>query len=526
MKKLSWKILLTCLFALIVAFCGCGTYTPAQNSSGGGSTSSSGGFVPEVKPEDENLFTVHLVYEGKQYLPSETIGMEAFWTDGFQHHRASFEEDGVARIDGLDGDYRLTLSTVPEGFAYDPSAYVATNDDKHIVVELFKITKTVGKGSGLYSCIALNKTGVYEAEITSEKHIVYYQFSPRTNGTYSVESWVDVTENMVNPKLDIYTGSFAAKYYQYTMDEGGVCSTYTKNCKYLVNITDDEVGGSFTFGLKAEVKSSYPQKVWFAVKRDGGFDREDRQSRFVVPTEDFSGKRELYGDHEYDPSRYQLTTPEINKSGAWQYDGSMFGLNEEDGWYHLKNEATGKFDGPILYAYITLPCQFFETPFSTIEYAGNKALTLPPKKNKNGEEESKFSDNYKLFIEGKAASSNVAFCVNAPLNQEYCPCHPPYTGGFCLEGCVTCHAQCTTLPQGIYDAMTSGDGGYADWTNSDGLYPVTAELKEFLYRYSTSQLLFMDGGGWCEGPDNLSGKEVDSTEADQWLFACAYYKPI
>ncbi len=518
MRKIRLQFLVSCLLASVFTLSACGTYTPAQNSGGNSSSSNSSGITPEVDPEDENLFTVHLVYNDKAYKP--TVAMEAFWTDGFSYNRASFEEDGVARIGGLDGDYRVTLSNVPEGFAYDPSAYVATNDNKHVTIELFSIKKTVGKGNDLYSPILLNATGVYEATITSIDQIIYYRYDPTQAGTYSFESWVDVTENMVNPKIDIYRGTFAAWYPdKMNVDSGGVESTYTKNFKYEVQVAAEQIGNNFLFGLKAEVTSSYPQKIWFALKRDGGFERDKGTSVYVVPAEDFSGKYEKYGRFENDGT-YTLTTPEVYRNGAWQYDGSMFKLNEEDGWYHVYDQETDTY-GEILYAHIVTPCQFYDaaSAFNAIEYAGNKVLTL-----KSLDKESTVADNFKLFIEGKDASSMGAFCVRHPLNQQYCPCHAPYAGGFCLVDCPTCHAECNTLPSDVYYAMTEGDGGYADWCNTDGLYPVTPELKDFLYRFSTSQLLFMDGAGWCESEGNLSGKQVDSKEEDQWLFACAYYK--
>jgi len=143
MKNTMRKIVLVCLLLCTLLLSACGTYTPAGNGGNGGSGGTSGGGngggTIIVDPDDEDLFTVHLVYDGKKYVP--TIAMEAFWTDGFSYHRAPFEKDGVARVDGLDGDYRVTLSNVPEGFAYDPSAYVATNDGRHITIELYKIQR-------------------------------------------------------------------------------------------------------------------------------------------------------------------------------------------------------------------------------------------------------------------------------------------------------------------------------------------------------------------------------------------------
>jgi hypothetical protein len=66
-------------------------------------------------------------------------------------------------------------------------------------------------------------------------------------------------------------------------------------------------------------------------------------------------------------------------------------------------------------------------------------------------------------------------------------------------------------------------GGYADYTNSDGVYAVTEELKHFLQSYSTSQRMFADGNGWVEENPTI---KVDASEEDQWLFACGYYMPI
>ena len=62
--------------------------------------------------------------------------------------------------------------------------------------------------------------------------------------------------------------------------------------------------------------------------------------------------------------------------------------------------------------------------------------------------------------------------------------------------------------------------GYGDICNADGVCAVTQELKEFLQKYSTSQLLFFDGNGYVETNPDIS---VYAAEDDQWLFACGYY---
>ena len=66
-----------------------------------------------------------------------------------------------------------------------------------------------------------------------------------------------------------------------------------------------------------------------------------------------------------------------------------------------------------------------------------------------------------------------------------------------------------------------GLAGYASYTNSDGVYAVTEELKHFLQSFSISQRMFADGNGWVE--ENPTVK-VDAREEDQWLFACGYHE--
>ena len=63
--------------------------------------------------------------------------------------------------------------------------------------------------------------------------------------------------------------------------------------------------------------------------------------------------------------------------------------------------------------------------------------------------------------------------------------------------------------------------GYADLVNSDGVAPVTPELKEFLQMYvSNSGFFFADGEGSIETDEEYP---IDSYEDAQWLFACGYY---
>ena len=189
----------------------------------------------------------------------------------------------------------------------------------------------------------------------------------------------------------------------------------------------------------------------------------------------------------------------IDKDGVLYY-------GEGDNFYHFYDAENGTW-GEILYAYVSQACRFIDKAFNTIEYEGNKFLTV-----------NAGTQNYKFFIEGFASLSNGAWCVNFPDNNAICPCFEMGNcQGACAHGCLNCHPQCTNVPQELLDSQ----GGYSDYTNQDGVYGVTAELKEFLQQYSTSQLLFCDGNGWVESNPDI---KIYSNEEDQWLFACGYYE--
>lgn len=416
-------------------------------------------------------FTVSLTLDGEAFIPEEDEAIFVQWTDGFAYHSAKME-GGVASVSGLDGDYRVTLTTVPDGYAYNPNIYTATNDERDIEIELHQIKKTRGTGANLYqNIITLTTTGVYSTEIKRASQKVYYQFRPTASGTYTVESWIDVTENNVNPTADIYYGTFAAKFFGYTQDDGGAASTYTKNFVYTFEVDASNIGSVYTFGLKiSEISGKYPQKVVFAVKKDGEFERPKTDYTMVIPTYEF--EREA----EYDSRLYTYKEAYTMKGGVRVYDGSKIGFNDELGCYCLFNEETGRYDGPIIYAKITLPTQYIDRSLAGIEL-DNNALKVSA------------TEDYSLFIKGWAEIVGEGDVWLESLTDEQ-------------------YRLYSVLPQAQ---------GYATYCNSDGVYRVTEELKDFLQKFSISQLYFRDGDGWVEQFG------VFASEEDQWLFACGYY---
>ena len=497
-KRIQKTTALFILLAVILsAFAGCGgVYQGIEPVPTGTPSSSnpSGSVAPGPNVSGEP-FTVMIIFEEEIF--TETQGIEVQWADGMSIHRAAFDEtDHIAKITGLDGDYKVTLHGLPSGYTYDANVYTATNNKRNIQIEIFEHISTRGSGTSLYGSdvIKLNRLGAYTANIKKnnkgESTTVYYEFSPSRAGTYIVDTIVDITANEINPSLDIYNGSSAYKTYSHTIDSGASEAEYTRNARYIMEVDAKNVGGVYTFGVTATHKDGvYPIAVTFVVRFAGEYENPNyKKDRTVIIPDQEALKKRGYIDESYINGR--LTYPEVKVSdGVYVFDGSMFALNPEDGVYHLVDE-NGEPNGPILFAKLRRRHRFFadykeqEVAFDSygtygvicVEDPGNASLQAL----ENGKE------NYKLFIQGGDACGGV-------------------------EGMEA------------YLAYK----GYGDYvTNSEGVYPVTEELKEFLQKFSISQRYFNDGNGWAETTaEGDLGYRIYSSEQDQWLFACCYYLP-
>ena len=519
--KRSFKMWICLLLVCSFVLTGCGEFKPAieaphKNSTETQAPDSSSG--SDTEPNDQDApFTVMLSFEGETYIPSAETPIYVHWNDGFSFHKAQIGTDGVAQMTGLDGDYQVTLSDIPDGYAYNPSAYVATNNKRNVTIELYRLVSTTGKGASLYNCIPLRYTGLYRVELEDAKDEIFFEFAPPESGTYSVISWVDTTANEINPMANYYGANAFFKQLQFVADDGGAESSYTKNFKLDVQIADEMIGNggqvTFSFGIQATSKNGeYPAEVYFAIMLDGEFSLNTVTAPLICPQEDLH----LMHAPEYDPNIYKFVGAEVSKTvggnTASVFDGTRYKLwtreNGVDGFYHVYDEteyaATGGY-GPVLYAYISQPCRFLDAAFTGIEMRGNKALTVHGK------------ENYKLFIEGFGALLVDPPGDNGPyFCTTNCPCRNNGTCiGACTEACTNCHPDCRRCPEEAMGAL-----GYGNICNSDGVCAVTQELKEFLQKYSTSQLLFFDGNGFVETHPDIS---VYAAEDDQWLFACGYY---
>ncbi len=490
----------------------------------GGGNSGGGYNQPEMDDDPTNDFTVTLHANGQPYSPR--MEMYARWSDGFSVHTAPIDKNGVARIDGLDGDYRVTLSAVPNEYTYDPNTHIATNDNRNIILDLYTLNRLSGGGTGMYDCYQFSKTGVYSAVINSPDDAIFFQYAPDGSGTYSIESWADTTADNINPYIDVYIGSIAWKQYIYTTDDGGTMGSYTINFVHVVQIAKENIssGGQavYTFAIKADSKNNkYPVTITFAVKRDGEFELGGVDNisgnEMVIPVFDFSNYN--VEDHNYDSSQYKVVYPEYLYNGNIKvFDESRFKVWETskggDGLYHVYDKtAYPDTDGygPILYANITSANRFLDKSFTRIEYNAN---------NENINSALRIGNrNYKHFIEGYTFLSTFGnINGGAYYCNTTCACHDAnvkVTDWACVQGCTKCDADCRKIP-----AELVGHEGYRAYVNDAGKVAVTPELKEFLQGYASKENFFWDGQG------SLEKRGYQAVGESGWLFGCSYYEKI
>lgn len=517
-KILSLLLILVLIFSLLA----CGEYRPPveddsdKNENVEPDSGTEGGGQTGTEERGEP-FVATVMLNGKPYTPPEfsddSLSVKVRWTDGKTYHTSVLGKDGRAECYGLDGEYSVTLVNLPTNYTYNPNVYTVNNDSRDVIIELLTISSAIGDGTDVYNCIGLSGPGVYRAKMDRDGQEIFYEFEPTKPGTYCIESMMDISAGMYNPIVDIYAGSFAYKVRERRIDGGGASSGYTTNFRYVVEIDEAFIGNVFTFAVLLEGKDAvYPTNVDFAITYEGGYNYDWIVSGFVFPEfiPNNSTYSTWYSDYlsylaedrvRFGDANYNIASVRID--GKNVFDQQYFKLNPDDGYYHVfdavKYAEYGGW-GPIIYANITIPTPFIDTAFNTVEYVGNKALTV-----------SGGTENYKLFIEGYSRlvqADSSYFCIGS------CQCLPD-NGGMCPieDNCKKCTDDCRHI-----NARYEGQRGYADIA-IEGRCPVTEELKSFLQKYSVNQKLFSDGNGWAEQHE----PRYDAYEDSQWLFACGYY---
>jgi len=405
----------------------------------------------EASNSSENLNAVYrtcLTLDGKVFIPTSDITV--IWENDRYTKSMVIGNDGYASTNELDGDFNVHLLNLPDGYSYNPNIYKVDNDNPYCEIELIPLLEPKsGTGADNYDKVyKMSKVGTYRATFKNSKvTTVYFEFAPTEAGIYSVESLVDCYEDMVNPGVEIYTGSSAYKRLMETKDSGGtyIKGGFTKNFKWEDEFDQSNIavggGAVIAFGITAESKTGeYPLHIDFTLKYVDYYEYDKINRKTMV------AKEANFKTPDYDKTKYSLVNTDGGSGNYYEsagsnklilLDGSKYAYDPEDGYYRLYDSKTKTY-GERMVAYITKPCPYYEESLNKIESHGNKNLTV-----ESG------TENYKTFIEED----------------------------------------------------------YAAACNSDGVCYVTKELKEFLQKFSVSQRLFMDGYGVIEDMGRYAKEE-------------------
>lgn len=492
MKIKKSLIVLLCVIMCVVLFACDGVYTPGNlpsgNPDGNNGGNDDGSYTPD-DDTDEDVFTVQLINNKGEKLPAnpEYAKINAIWTNvessNGAYVTAAFDKTGKATVKGLDGDYTVTLSSLPDDYTYNPNIYIATSNNPHVEIVMYKllnISDPKCTGSNWLSdvCELGDGIGAYRAVLTEENFEsgIRFRFQPNYQGTYSVTSMIDTTVNKVNPYLDFHSGNaggFINPTPRATQDGGGAENTYTKNFCYKISLDSRTVGAPYFFRIYATTldKNVFPVTVDFILDRDGEVETVNKyQHTEVVAKHDFNAAAaDAFAGT--DGKTFKYYADYLDNNGV--LDGQYVEYLESEGYYYItktkvRNIATGNYDLKNLDTPIRLYASINRNEISDEGFTGG---------------------NVKLgWIEGKEADYGA-------------------------DSTVTDENEKNKTRYYDYGNFVTAYSSHAP----NGYYPVTKELQIFIQRFSITQRYFNDGNGYAEGT-------YQSTESNQWLYACGFFQ--
>ena len=475
MKNKFLAVLLICLFVVLCcSSCSMGNFYDKDNRKPTGPDNPNDD--PVIGPDDPSNptadhYTAAVYLDNKPFIPDEDVNITVVWRSKNDVVRVPLDSQGKADAGKLDGNYSVYLVGLPQDYTYNPNAYVATSDERKVDILLRTITSPErGDGGNMYvndGCYSVRDDGTYRANVSAADKTLFYEYMPRSAGVYSIESWVNVFDDAVNPQFHLYGGSTGNKWFIRTLDGGGAENDggFCKNFRYEFAVSNSEVGSVCTFAVGGESKTGeYPLYVDFAITYLGPYSNEysdvrpqaATQARGKTP-EKKAGEEFVYAD-----------------MGTKLYDASKFKISPNTGRYHVYDAEKyagnpygyGRGYGPMLLCDITgiLPSYSVTTLYDAISVGPNNSNYLML---------------YNVWIEAE---------------QKFA----------------------------IYDYTNFIRVDYFGVCNSEGKCYVTEELRTFLQKFAENHSLYTDGVGAGMGTPEEAGYSANQDAL--WLFACGFYE--
>ena len=307
-------------------------------------------------------------YEVKVVYPDGTPvngGVSVEWcTSATCSQSIVVNENGIASTTELEDDtYTVHIGNIPEGYAYDPNAYVVDENNRSVTITLSNIlTYEDGDGSKYASGEELGpyiiKEGVYNVRLTNDNSYSYFAFMPSNPGKYIIESWSLTKDTLIE-----YYGNNPHSINNTPIDnndnDGG-----ENNFKYTIDISSENYGSqnsgyTMIFGITVNSKNKnaeFPINVKCLEKYDFGTGGGDISNNQVTNKEQ--------------PVLYEA--PSDSKLTSMPFDGSLdVVFNQNDKFYHV-----GEENGPVLLAHFSSLNDYIVSPIATIQGENSSALVI------------------------------------------------------------------------------------------------------------------------------------------------------
>lgn len=174
------------------------------------------------------------VYSVKVLMPDGTPApttVKVQWcTDKNCFPTKNINENGICENDLKDDKYYVHLEHLPEGYTYNPNAYVVTADNKKIEITLTKLS-TFTEGDGTQKNPYTLGQGWYNLSVLAKgtDGLQYFAFNASEAGEYTLES-LAVDKNAIN-RIDPYLGFLGEVNDTTNLDPNGNLDNVT-NFKY------------------------------------------------------------------------------------------------------------------------------------------------------------------------------------------------------------------------------------------------------------------------------------------------------
>lgn len=209
-----------------------------------------------VEPVNNN-YTVKVVYpDGTPVNGSVSVQ----WCSTYCLLPVVINSQGIAENEIDDDTYYVHIDNIPDGYTYDPNAYIATPDNKHLVIKLDVLNQFIG-GEGTTNNPYQVGLGAYEVTYNDKGRTagLYFSFTATKTGKVTLTS--AAVNKLAMNEIDPYLGFIGVTDDLPNFSLGNADVSGNKDSKVDINFTytfDAVEGETYFFLVFVSSATSFP----------------------------------------------------------------------------------------------------------------------------------------------------------------------------------------------------------------------------------------------------------------------------